>query len=202
MSPSSESGSREVLESASRISPLPLQPSPAYEEALEGLAESGARFDPVRGLRILDDHGVRFVVIGGVAGAVHGSPSITQDLDVCYDRRPDNLERLAEALVSVNARLRGAPPDVPFILDARTLARGDFFTFSTDVGPLDLLGTPSGATGYDALARNALVFELDDLTVKVASLEDLMAMKRAAGRPQDLKELEILGALRDEISGS
>jgi hypothetical protein len=161
-----------------------------------------ARFDPIQGLRVLDEYGVHYVVIGGVAGALHGSPSITQDLDICYERSPDNLERLARALESVNARLRGAPPDVPFILDARTLARGDFFTFSTDVGPLDLLGTPSGSGGYDALVRNAHTFELDGLPVRVASLEDLMAMKRAAGRPQDLKELEILGALRDEISGA
>lgn len=161
-----------------------------------------ARFDPIQGLRVLDEYGVRHVVIGGVAGALHGSPSITQDLDICYDRSPDNLERLAEALVSINARLRGAPPDVPFILDARTLARGDFFTFSTDVGPLDLLGTPSGSGGYDALVRNAHAFEVDGLTVRIASLDDLMAMKRAAGRPQDLVELEILGALRDEISGT
>lgn len=161
-----------------------------------------ARFDPIQGLRVLDEYGVRHVVIGGVAGALHGSPSITQDLDICYDRSPDNLERLAEALLSINARLRGAPPDVPFILDARTLARGDFFTFSTDVGPLDLLGTPSGSGGYDALVRNAHTFEVDGLTVRIASLDDLMAMKRAAGRPQDLVELEILGALRDEISGS
>jgi hypothetical protein len=161
-----------------------------------------ARFDPIEGLRVLDQHGVRYVVIGGVAGAIHGSPSITQDLDICYDRRPDNLERLAEALHSINARLRGAPQDVPFIPDARTLKRGDFFTFSTDVGPLDMLGTPSGSGGYDALVRNAHTFKLDDLTVRVASLQDLMAMKQAAGRPQDLKELEILGAIRDEISGT
>ncbi len=160
-----------------------------------------ARFDPIRGLRVLDEYGVRYVVIGGVAGVLHGSPSITQDLDVCYERSPENMERLAQALVSLNARLRGAPPDVPFILDARTLARGDFFTFSTDVGPLDLLGTPSGSGGYDVLSRNAHTFELDGLTVRVASLEDLIAMKRAAGRPRDLAELEILGALRDQILG-
>ena len=159
-----------------------------------------ARFDPLRALRVLDEHGVRYVVIGGVAGALHGSPSITQDLDVCYDRRPENLERLAEALQSVNGRLRGAPSEVPFVLDAKTLGRGDSFTFTTDAGSLDLLGTPSGSSGYDALARNAHAFELDGLTVRVASVEDLMAMKRAAGRPQDLKELEILGAIRDEIS--
>lgn len=161
-----------------------------------------SRFDPVRGLRVLHEEGVRFVVIGGVAGTLQGSPSITKDLDICYDRRSDNLERLARALASINARLRGAPRDVPFIFDARTLARGDFFTFSTDVGPLDLLGTPSGSGGFDALSRNAQKFELRGLTFLVASIDDLMNMKRAAGRPQDFKELEILGAIRDEISGS
>lgn len=160
------------------------------------------RFDPVRGLRVLDEHGVRFVVIGGVAGTLHGSPSITQDLDICYDRRADNLERLAAALVGINARLRGAPPDVPILLDAQTLARGDSFTFDTDVGPLDILGTPWGSVGFDALAANAQRFELDGLTVLVASLDDLMAMKRASGRTKDLVELENLGALRDEISGT
>jgi hypothetical protein len=162
---------------------------------------AAGRFDPVEGLRVLHDNGVRFVVIGGVAGTLHGSASITQDLDVCYDRRTDNLERLAQALLGINARLRGAPSDVPFILDAETLARGDSFTFDTDVGPLDVLGTPSGSGGFDALARNAQEFDLDGPTVLVASLDDLMAMKQASRRPKDLVELENLGALRDEISG-
>ena len=159
-------------------------------------------FDPVGALRVLLDHGVRFIVIGGVAGAAHGSPLITQDLDICYDRSPENLERLAAALQQLHARLRGVDDDVPFILDAKTLKAGDHFTFLTDAGDLDIMGTPAGSAGYDDLAAEAVETELGDIQVLVASLDDLMAMKRAAGRPKDLTALEILGAIRDEISGS
>lgn len=155
--------------------------------------------DPVPILRTLHEHGVAFVVIGGMAAALHGSPSLTLDLDVCYDRDRGNLEALAGALRALHARLRGAPPDIPFQLDARTLANGDHFTFSTDAGPFDCLGTPAGAGGYAALIRNALTFELAGLRIAVAGLDDLIRMKRAAGRPKDLIEVEILGALRDEI---
>jgi hypothetical protein len=90
---------------------------------------------------------------------------------------------------------------VPFLLDADTLARGDHFTFDTDLGPLDLLGTPAGSNGYDELARNAIEIDLDGLKVLVTSLDDLMRMKEAAGRPKDLVALENLAALRDELEG-
>lgn len=155
-------------------------------------------FDPVGALQVLTDHGVRFVVIGGVAGATHGSPSVTQDLDVCFERSPENLERLATALGSIHARLRGVDEDVPFSLDAETLGAGDHFTFITDLGDLDCLGIPAGTLGYDDLAKDAADVDLDGLVVSVASLDALIRMKRAAGRPRDLAELEILGALRDE----
>lgn len=165
------------------------------------MAEPGARadFDPLGALRALHRHGVRFVVIGGVASVAHGSPSVTKDLDICYERTTDNMERLATALREINARLRGAPPDVPFLLDAKTIERGDAFTFSTDMGPLDCLGTPSGVRGYEGLLANSADVDFGGLTLPVAGIDDLMDMKRAAGRPQDLKELEILGALRDEL---
>jgi hypothetical protein len=158
-------------------------------------------FDPLRALRTLDAHGVRFVVIGGVAAAAHGSPSVTQDLDVCPERTPDNLERLAAALVSLHARLRGIDEDVPFLLDARTLDAGDHFTFITDAGDLDVLGTPAGTGGYDDLVTDAVVVDLDELSVRVATIEGLIRMKRAAGRPKDRVELEILGALQREHLG-
>lgn len=161
-----------------------------------------AQFDPLGALRVLLDHRVRFIVIGGVAGAAHGSPLITQDLDICYDRNPDNLKRLAAALQELHAKLRGVDDDVPFILDAKTLKAGDHFTFVTDAGDLDVMGTPAGSAGYEDLAAEAMETELDGLRVLVASLDDLMAMKRAARRPKDLAALEILGALRDEISGT
>lgn len=158
-----------------------------------------APFDPLRAIRTLADHSVRFVLIGGFAGRLHGSPTLTNDLDLCYARDPANLRALAAALRSLRARLRGAPDGVPFVLDARTLAAGDHFTFQTDAGALDCLGTPSGISGFDQLARAAVRMDLDGLVVDVASVEDLIRMKQAAGRPKDLIEVEVLGALRDEI---
>jgi len=157
-------------------------------------------FDPLAALRALDRHGVRFVLIGGLGARLHGSPSVTNDLDVSYDRSPENLERLAAALRDLRARLRGAPDDVPFLLDAKTLAADDHFTFTTRAGNLDILGTPAGVESFDELERNVERMELGGLTVPVASIDDLIAMKSAAARPKDLIEVEVLGALRDEIA--
>jgi hypothetical protein len=137
-------------------------------------------------------------MIGGLAARLRGSPSITDDMDICYARDDANLEKLARALRDLRARLRGAPDDVPFILDAKTLKAGDHFTFTTREGPLDCLGTPAGVTGFDALNRTATTMKIGGANVRVASIDDLLTMKLAAGRPKDLAEAEILGALRRE----
>jgi hypothetical protein len=159
-----------------------------------------AAFDPLRLLRVLSEAGVQFIVVGGFAGRTWGSPTITNDLDVCYSRSRDNLVRLAAALRILEARLRGAPAGLPFQLDEKTLAFGDSFTFETNAGALDCLGTPSGTKGYDDLAVRARAFELPEgLVVRFTALEDLMRMKRAAGRPKDLIELEILAAVQEEL---
>lgn len=159
------------------------------------------RFDPIALLKLLDDHGVEYVVIGGVAASALGSPMVTFDLDICYARHEVNLGRLAAALKKVNARLPGAPDDVPFLLNVETLMRGDHLTFFTDLGPLDILGTPAGTKGFDELAPNAVAIDLDGVRVLVTGLEDLIRMKHAAGRPKDRIALENLGALRDELEG-
>lgn len=159
---------------------------------------SAQPFDPLRAFRVLASHDVRYVVIGGVGARLHGSTSVTNDLDICYARDPRNLERLGTALRELGAHLRGVDEEVPFQLDAATLAAGDHFTFWTDAGALDCLGTPAGTDGFDGLARDAVDYEVDGIPLRVASLDDLIAMKRAAGRPKDLVELEILGALQDE----
>jgi hypothetical protein len=155
-------------------------------------------FDPIGVLWALADEGVRHVMIGGMAATVHGSPTVTGDLDICPERSRANLDRLATVLRQLHARLRGAPDDVPFILDGTTLLAGDSFTFITDLGDVDVLGTPSGTGGYEDLRAGAEDVAIDGLVVAVASLDDLMRMKRAAGRPKDRIELEVLGALRDE----
>lgn len=156
-------------------------------------------FDPLLALRTLVVHRVRFVIIGGFAGALWGSPSITIDLDICYDRSAANYEALVSALQELRATLRGAPAGVPFQLDARSIKMGDSFTFDTAAGSLDCLGTPSGTNGYADLMKNAAQFDLgEDLRVDACSLEDLLRMKRAAGRPKDRVEVEILSALAEE----
>lgn len=158
------------------------------------------QFDAKRALEALTDQGVRFVLIGGLAANVHGSHHVTLDVDICYARDRANLELLAVALRTLQARFRGAPSDVPFLLDARTLEAGDSFTFSTDAGPLDCLGTPAGTTGFVALDANAIEARIHGMKLRVAALEDLIRMKRVAGRPKDLVMLEELGALREETA--
>jgi hypothetical protein len=156
-------------------------------------------FDVLRGLRELVANGVRFVVIGGIAGRAWGSTTITNDLDICYERSKQNHQALAAALRKLEATLRGAPPGLPFLLDERTIAMGDSFTFDTVAGSLDCLGTPSGTAGYPDLVKNATEIDLeDDLRVAICSLDDLIRMKRAAGRPKDRIEVEILTAVKEE----
>lgn len=155
-------------------------------------------FDPVAALRILAAHRVDFVIIGGVAARLWGSPTVTRDIDICHAREPANLERLAAALKEMRAQLRGVKDSVAFRLDARTLAGGDHFTFKSDVGDIDCLGTPTGTGGYGDLRASAERLDVDGLKVWVTSLADLIEMKRAAGRPKDRIEVEVLGAVRDE----
>ena len=150
---------------------------------------------------MLQRHDVEFVVIGGIAGQLWGSATITQDLDICYAREKSNLERLAAALRELSAKLRGVKEDVPFRLDARTLFNGDSFTFTTDFGALDCLATPSGTNGYSDLKQGAQAMPVGGgKKVWVCSIDDLIRMKRAAGRTKDRLDLENLGALRDERS--
>ena len=158
-------------------------------------------FDPIAALRSLARQEVRFVLIGGFAAGLRGSPMLTGDLDICPARDEENLDRLADVLRELGARLRGAPIDVPFVLDGRTLAAGDHFTFATDVGPIDCLGTPAGTDGFRDLDASATDEDLDGVHVRVASLDDLIRMKRAADRPQDRVAVEWLSALRDELEG-
>jgi hypothetical protein len=160
---------------------------------------SSVRFDPIPILRILSRHRVRFVLIGGFAGRLRGSNTITNDLDICYARDRANLDALAAALRELGATLRGPATDIPFLLDAETLERGDHFTFETKFGDLDCLGTPPGSKGFPELIDGSTEMALGSEKVVVVSLDDLVRLKRAAGRPKDLVEVEILAALREEI---
>jgi Nucleotidyl transferase AbiEii toxin, Type IV TA system len=159
-----------------------------------GLDQPGFRLHSL--LRRLTEAGVSFVIVGGVAVVLQASPRFTHDLDICYATTHDNLERLGEVLVALGAMLRGVEEDLPFSPDARTLQRTQTLTLTTSEGDIDLLADPDGSPGYAALRRRADRMDLDGLTVAVASIEDLIAMKRAAGRPQDLVDLESLEIAR------
>jgi hypothetical protein len=150
-------------------------------------------------LSALAEGGVDFVVVGGVAGGVHGSSYPTYDLDVAYGRDDANLDRLATVLTSLGARLRGAPADVPFILDARTLRAGANFTFATELGSFDILGDAAGAPPYERLRADARVKRVRGLEIRFASLDHLIAMKEAAGRPKDRLMATEYRLLADEL---
>lgn len=149
-------------------------------------------------LRALSEADVRFVLIGGLASQVHGSPSLTLDVDICFDLESDNLRRLAAVLSGLAAVRRDLPAGVVAPLDDRALRAGDVFTLRTRFGDLDLLAHPDPGLDHRTLVEHSIEAEILGVRVRVASLDDLMAMKRAAGRPKDRIELEILGALREE----
>ena len=148
-------------------------------------------------LRLLGEHKVDCVIVGGIAALIHGSMLLTNDVDVCYARDPENLQRLAGALQSVHARLRNAPEGLPFILDAETLKRGLNFTFTTDVGDLDLLGEVRGVGNYDEVLAGSITVELFDYRFAVIDIGKLVIAKRAAGRPKDLIALPELEAIQE-----
>jgi predicted nucleotidyltransferase len=151
--------------------------------------------DPEFILRQLTNSEVEFVIIGGVAAAAQGSVRPTYDLDLCYRRTPENLERLAGALAPLRPRLREAPEYLPFQWDARTLERGLNFTLQTDAGAVDLLGEVAGLGSYEQVLAASEEMELYGMAVHVLTLEGLIAAKRAAGRPRDLEHLLELEAL-------
>src|SRR3984957_19787399 len=144
---------------------------------------------------------VDFVVIGGVAVVVQASPRFTRDLDITYATDTANLERLGALFVSLNARLRGIDDEVPFTPDARTLRHAEMLTLTTRDGDLDLLADPPGSPSYPALRRHADIVDLDGDSVRVASLEDLIEMKRAVGRPQDEMDIASLEVARSRLRG-
>ena len=136
------------------------------------------------------------VVVGGVALVLRGSSRLTLDLDLCYSRERDNLRRLAVALAPYHPRLRGAPPDLPFLWDERTLASGLNFTLTTDLGDLDILGEIPGVGGYAEVFAGSSELVVGDSRIRVMDLDALERSKRAAGRAKDLLDLAEIAEIR------
>lgn len=152
-------------------------------------------------LRCLSEHGVDFVVIGGMALVLSGSARLTRDLDVVFASDPANLEALGEALVSLDARLREVGDELPFVPDGRTLANIQLLTLTTSSGWLDVHREVDGMPAYESMRSRAERMSLGEFSIRVAHPEDMISMKRAAGRPQDLADIaewEAINRLRSQ----
>ena len=150
-------------------------------------------------LRVLKSGDVEFLIVDGVAAAVHGSARTTLDLDILYRRTRENVERLVAALMPLHPYLRGAPPGLPFRFDAETIWRGCNFTLTTEAGPLDCLGELTAVGRYEDVAHNAISSEAHGVECRIINLEDLIAAKRAAGRPKDFEAIAELEVIREEL---
>lgn len=155
-------------------------------------------FDPREILRRLTGAGVDFVVVGGIAVMLSGYGRATRDLDIAFAADAGNLEALAGVLTALDAKLRGVDEEVPFVPDARTLGGVELLTLETSLGWLDVHRTLAGVPSYAALRRRAERVKLDDVSVLVASVDDLIAMKQAAGRAQDEIDIAALEAIKRE----
>ena len=156
------------------------------------------RFEPEEILRTLERQGVRYVLIGGVAATIHGSPLITRDTDICPARDATNLAALAVALREMHARIRTGqdPEGVAFPCDAAFLGQMTLLNLVTAHGDLDLSFVPSGTGGYDDLRARAVEHDLGDgLRAAVATLEDVIRSKEAANRAKDRAALPTLHLL-------
>jgi hypothetical protein len=156
-------------------------------------------FDPLAIIRVLNEHQVRFVVIGGIAAGVQGAIWATADLHIAYARDRENHERLAAALAELEAEPVELPAGVHVALDVRSLAAGTNWTLMTRFGRLDLLGEPGGGLDYAKLAPRARLIQ-GEQTYKVASIEDLISMKTAAGRARDIGQVELLRLTAEELA--
>ncbi|HEY9868216.1 MAG TPA: hypothetical protein V6D08_03555 [Candidatus Obscuribacterales bacterium] len=153
-------------------------------------------------LPLLVKNDVRFIVIGGGAGVAHGLARATYDVDVVYARDVENLRNLAAALEPYQPYLRGAPPGLPFRWDVETIRAGLNFTLTTTLGELDLLGEVAGGGDYEKLLADSEEFELFGVRCRFVTLEKLIQLKRAAGRPQDFEMIAQLQALLEERRAS
>ena len=158
-------------------------------------------FDPEALLRTLEQHQVRYVLIGGLAAPLYGSPHVTIDVHISPDRSPDNLEALASALNELDACIRaeGAPEGLAFDRSAAALSRSEILNLTTRYGDLNLTFVPAGTGGYDDLRRRAIELEIHDVQVTVAALADVIRSKEAANRDKDRLTLPTLRRLLERI---
>jgi predicted nucleotidyltransferase len=149
-------------------------------------------------LPLLLKHRVKFILIGGGAALAHGSARATYDVDVVYARDRENIGRLVEAMKPYSPYLRGAPPGLPFVFDEKTVRNGLNFTLTATLGDIDFLGEVAGGGTYEQLLPHSEEVSAFGCKFLCVSLERLIQLKRAAGRPRDLEVIAELQALLEE----
>ena len=154
--------------------------------------------DFARLLRVLAGSGTEFALIGGVAATVHGAARATYDIDIVYSRSPENIARLVSALAPLEPYLRGAPRGLPFTWDTVTVSRGLNFTLTTTAGDLDLFGEVTLGGAYEDLLPDTELVQVFGIECRCLSLDRLIAVKRAVGRPKDLDVIAELEAIAEE----
>lgn len=142
-------------------------------------------------LRTLSEYKVDFIVVGGVCAVLHGAPMTTFDLDVVHSRSADNLERLLSALHTLDAYYRDRPGQ-RLQPKLSHLASPGHQLFLTRFGPLDILGTIGNRLSYSDLITGTVQLQLDDLELRMLTLESLIDTKRSAGRDKDKAVLALL----------
>lgn len=162
----------------------------------------GHEFRPDEILRVLEKRDVQYVVIGGLAATLHGSPHVTTDIDITPEPGRRNLDRLSDALRQLNARIRvrGEPQGLAFDHTGESLARMQVLNLTTDFGDLDICTTPAGTHGYSDLVRDAVPLEIMGIHIVVASLADVIRSKEAAARPKDHLTVPTLRQLLEEAT--
>ncbi len=158
-----------------------------------------SEFRPDEVIRVLHDHQVQFVLIGGLAATLHGSAHPTFDVDITPDDSPENLTRLSAALRALNARIRveGIEGGLPFDHDANTLARMTVLNLVTRAGDLDIAMHPAGVATFAEWNAHATDLVVLGVPVRVARLDEIVRSKEAAGREKDRLTLPLLRLLRD-----
>jgi hypothetical protein len=147
--------------------------------------------DAERIFDVLNAHKVEYVVIGGIAVQVYGHVRMTNDVDLIPSPTPRNLKRLASALRELEARVLNAGSEHVEI-DAHMLPRATLWQLATRHGDIDVLHDAPGADSFPQLRERALLITLGDHSIPIVSRDDLIRMKRAAGRPVDLADITAL----------
>ncbi len=155
-------------------------------------------FQPAELIQSLGRHQVEFVIIGGIAAAIHGLARATYDVDIVYKHTMENCDRMVSALQPFHPYLRGAPPGLPFRFDKQTLFQGCNFTLETSMGDIDLLAEIPGASSFEDVMEHSISLNAYGCQIQCVTLEKLIHLKRSAGRAKDIEMLAQLEALHRE----